>query len=232
MKKYLIGVTIVFLIGCATDTKQVEKVTLESYMDSVGYAIGMDIGNTFSTRNIEVDVESFQAGFGDVYNGEETLFSDSLAFAINRGYQMAWQAKQQTQSQELAKVNKAAGELFLNENKKNEDVTVLPSGLQYKVLTAGTGDSPPAGGTVLVKYEGRLVDGTIFDSSYNNPEPVKLSLKQVIKGWQEAIPRMKVGDEWELYIPSELGYGPRGSGGVIGPNEALIFKVKLEGIDN
>lgn len=232
MKKYAVGALIVLLIGCSSDTSQTKKVTLETYIDSVGYAIGMDIGKTFSTRNIEVDVETFQAGFSDAYNGDEALFSDSLVLAINREYQMAWQAKQQAQAQEMANLNKAAGELFLKENGKKDDVTSLPSGLQYKVLAAGTGDSPPEGGMVLVKYEGRLVDGTIFDSSYENPEPVKLSLKQVIKGWQEAIPRMRVGDEWELYIPSDLGYGPRGSGGVIGPNETLIFKVKLEGFES
>jgi len=231
MKKYALSAVLIFMIGCSANNNSTEDVTLESYADSVGYAIGMDIGKTFATRNIEVNAKSFQAGFAAVYNGGEALFSDSLSFAINREYQASWQANQQKQAQEKATVNQAAGEIFLNENKKNEDVTVLPSGLQYKVLATGDGAAPAPESTVLVKYEGKLLDGTVFDSNYDDVDPLGLSLQRVIKGWQEAIPRMRVGDEWELYIPSELAYGPRGSGAAIGPNETLIFKVKLFGIE-
>lgn len=231
MKKYVPGAVLMILVGCGTNEMNRDAVTLDSYADSVGYVIGMDIGKTFSSREIEVDVASFQAGFEAVYTGGEAMFSDSLAFAINREYQSRWQAERQAEAQKVAQENREAGETFLNENKQNEDVTVLPSGLQYRVLVSGDGDAPPAGSNVLVKYEGRHLDGTIFDTTYDRAEPINLNLKQVIRGWQEAIPRMRVGDEWELFIPSNLAYGPRGSGGAIGPDETLIFKVKLEGVE-
>lgn len=119
------------------------------------------------------------------------------------------------------------GKAFLTENGQHPDVVTLPSGLQYKVLVAGTGAKPTASQTVKVNYEGTLIDGTIFDSSYKRGEPIEFGVTQVIKGWVEGLQLMPVGSTWMLYIPSDLAYGPRGAGGLIGPNETLIFKVEL-----
>lgn len=119
------------------------------------------------------------------------------------------------------------GQAFLAENSKQSGVVTLPSGLQYKIITAGTGPKPTASQTVKVHYEGTLIDGTIFDSSYKRGEPIEFPVTGVISGWVEALQLMPVGSTWMLYIPSDLAYGPRGAGGAIGPNETLIFKVEL-----
>ena len=119
------------------------------------------------------------------------------------------------------------GKAFLAENAKQEGVTTLPSGLQYKVLVEGKGPKPTADQTVKVNYEGSLINGTVFDSSYKRGEPIEFPVTGVIKGWVEALQLMPVGSTWMLYIPSDLAYGPYGAGGLIGPNETLIFKVEL-----
>jgi len=127
----------------------------------------------------------------------------------------------------LAETNKKSGEVFLVENKKKDGVVNLPSGLQYKIIKAGTGTSPKAADTVTVNYKGTLVDGTEFDSSYKRGEPVTFPVGGVIPGWTEALQKMKVGSKWQLFIPASLGYGEKGAGNVIGPNATLIFEVEL-----
>ncbi|MDE5740741.1 MAG: FKBP-type peptidyl-prolyl cis-trans isomerase [Bacteroidaceae bacterium] len=127
--------------------------------------------------------------------------------------------------------NRAAGEKFLEENKVKEGVQTTASGLQYKVITMGTGEKPTATSKVTVDYEGTLIDGTVFDSSYKRGQPTTFQVNQVIKGWTEALQLMPVGSEWELYIPYQLGYGEREAGQAIKPYSALIFKVKLHGIE-
>ena len=121
----------------------------------------------------------------------------------------------------------AAGQAFLAENAKKPGVTTLPDGLQYSILKEGTGPKPTTSQTVTVNYEGTLIDGTVFDSSYKRGEPISFGVTQVIPGWTEALQLMPVGSTWMLYIPSNLAYGARGAGGAIGPNETLIFKVEL-----
>lgn len=127
----------------------------------------------------------------------------------------------------MSEINKAKGEAFLTENKKKEGVVVRPSGLQYKILKEGTGASPKSTDMVTTHYAGTTIDGREFDSSYKRGEPTSFGVNQVIAGWTEALQLMKVGSKWELYIPSKLAYGERGAGGVIGPNQTLIFTVEL-----
>jgi|TARA_Y100000814_G_C12143614_1_gene338400 FKBP-type peptidyl-prolyl cis-trans isomerase FklB len=134
--------------------------------------------------------------------------------------------------QETATMNQEEGSKFLSENAQQEGVVTLPSGLQYKVVEAGDGDKPGPTDVVQVHYEGRLIDGSVFDSSMERGVPAEFPVNRVIAGWTEALQLMAVGSEWELYIPSELAYGPQGAGGVIGPNATLIFKVKLLDIQN
>lgn len=127
----------------------------------------------------------------------------------------------------LASKDKAAGEKFLAENKKKPGVVTLPSGLQYKIIEAGTGAKPSAASTVTVDYEGTLVDGTVFDSSYKRGQSISFPVNGVIKGWTEALQLMPAGSTWMLYIPSDLAYGSQGAGDVIGPDSTLVFKVHL-----
>ena len=132
----------------------------------------------------------------------------------------------------LAEKNKQAGETFLAENAKKEGVITLSNGMQYKVLTAGTGAKPLLSDTVTVNYEGKLINGQVFDSSYQRGQSISFPLSGVIEGWQQGLQLMKTGATWELYIPSDLAYGSRGAPGAIGPNETLIFKVNLIAIKN
>jgi FKBP-type peptidyl-prolyl cis-trans isomerase FklB len=136
-------------------------------------------------------------------------------------------AKKAEEMQKLSEKNKADGEKFLAENAKKEGVKVLPSGLQYKVITPGTGKSPKATDTVTTHYKGMLIDGTEFDSSYKRGEPATFPVSGVIPGWTEALQLMKEGAKWQLFLPSNLAYGERGAGRDIGPNATLIFEVEL-----
>ena len=145
-------------------------------------------------------------------------------------FEAQMEARQQTNTERLYGANRKAGEDFLASNAKKEGVTVLPSGLQYKVLTKGTGAIPKATQKVKVHYEGRLIDGTVFDSSYKREEPSTFGVRQVIQGWGEALCLMPVGSKWEVYIPQELAYGSRDQG-KIKPYSALIFTIELLGIE-
>jgi len=142
-----------------------------------------------------------------------------------------YQEKLANERNASANNNKAAGENFLAENRKKEGVVTLPNGMQYKVLKEGTGPKPKSDSEVKVHYHGTHINGEVFDSSYDRGEPISLSLAQVIKGWQEALPLMSVGSKYQFYIPAELAYGDRGAGTSIGPNEALVFDIELLGIN-
>ncbi len=135
--------------------------------------------------------------------------------------------RQRAAAAEMGKVNAAAGEAFLKENGSRAEVKTTASGLQYEVLQEGTGATPEAGDQVMVHYTGKLIDGTVFDSSVERGEPATFGVTQVIPGWVEALQLMKAGSKWRLFIPSNLAYGPNGAGGVIGPNATLIFDVEL-----
>jgi FKBP-type peptidyl-prolyl cis-trans isomerase FklB len=142
-------------------------------------------------------------------------------------FQVAMREKQQNKMKEASEKNKAEAEAFFAENKNKEGVITLDSGLQYKVLKSGNGKSPKLSSSVEAHYAGRLIDGTEFDSSYKRGKPQAFKVTGVIKGWTEILQLMKEGDKWEVYIPSDLAYGERGSGPTIGPNAALIFEMEL-----
>ncbi len=140
--------------------------------------------------------------------------------------------QQQEKMQEAGAANKTEGEAFLAANKSKDGVVTLPSGLQYKILTAGTGPKPTASDSVVCNYRGTLINGTEFDSSYKRGQPATFGVGQVIKGWTEALQLMPVGSKWQLFIPSSLAYGERGAGAEIGPNATLIFEVELLSIQD
>ena len=200
--------------------------------DRLSYALGMSMGHNFKASGIDKVVSAdFAAGVAAVYEGAEPRISYDEAKDIIREYFTALEAKQQEAAKKMGEVNAAAGEAFLAENGKRAEVKTTASGLQYEVVTEGTGAQPAAGDMVTVHYTGRLIDGTVFDSSEERGEPATFGVTQVIPGWVEALQMMKVGSTWRLYIPSALAYGPQGAGGAIGPNQTLIFDVTLLGVN-
>ena len=190
-------------------------------MDKFSYGLGMGIGQNLQSMGISnMSVEDFVKGISDVLAGGKTEMSHAEAQkVVNEHFQKL--------AQEAYAQNKAAGEAFLAENAKKEGVVVLPSGLQYKVLVSGNGASPKASDSVECHYEGRLISGTVFDSSYQRGETATFGVTQVIAGWVEALQLMKEGDKWQLYIPYNLAYGERGAGAQIPPYATLLFDVEL-----
>lgn len=201
-----------------------ENLTLETLDQQFCYMIANDVGRFLSEHpmQVQVDTAAFLRGFEDGVAGDSAI-SQELKMQLSQVIQMVVQRKREEKSQALAQEAQA----FLAENAARADVTVTASGLQYRVIESGDGDSPKASDQVTVHYRGRLVDGVEFDSSYQRGQPATFGVTQVIAGWTEALQLMKEGDTWELVIPAELGYGERGAGGVIPPNATLIFEVQL-----
>ena len=196
--------------------------------DRLSYALGLSMGNNFRSSGIEsIQVQDFADGVAAVFEGVEPKMSYNEAKTTIQAFFTELQKKQEEQASAMAEVNAKAGKDFLDNNGKREEVKVLPSGLQYEVIAEGAGDSPKASDTVKVHYTGKLIDGTVFDSSVERGEPATFGVTQVIPGWVEALQLMKPGSKWRLFIPSQLAYGPQGAGGVIGPNQTLIFDVEL-----
>ena len=212
-----------------TTAKKQEAVTsLTSAKQKASYAIGMNWGNGLHRQGIDVDNDALFQGMKDALAGGKTLLTEDEARSALMALQSEMQAKQQAKAAQEGEANKKEGDAFLAANKSKEGVVTLPSGLQYKILTPGTGPKPTASDSVVCNYKGTLINGTEFDSSYKRGEPATFPVTGVIKGWTEALQLMPVGSKWQLVIPSDLAYGPRGTpGGPIGPNATLIFEVEL-----
>lgn len=201
---------------------------LNSEKDKVSYALGMSVGGNFKRQAIEIDETTFDKGFRDAYLGPTTLLTEEQVKTIFTAFQNEMRQKQQEKARVAAETNKKEGDAFLEANKSKEGVVVLPSGLQYKILAAGTGPKPASTDTVNCNYRGTLIDGTEFDSTAKHGnQPATFPVTGVIKGWTEALELMPVGSKWQLFVPSDLAYGERGASGVIGPNATLIFEVEL-----
>ena len=200
---------------------------LKNDKEKISYSIGMDIGGNLKRGSVEVDPDLLAKGLKDSYGGGKTILTEEEARKTIADFQKTLMAKQAETMQKLSEKNKADGEKFLAENAKKEGVKSLPSGLQYKEITPGTGKSPKTTDTVTTHYKGTLIDGTEFDSSYRRGEPATFPVSGVIAGWTEALQLMKEGAKWQLYVPPNLAYGERGAGREIGPNATLIFEVEL-----
>lgn len=197
-------------------------------MDKLSYALGMSMGHNFKGTGIKtLNSADFAAGVASVYDGVKPEMTFDEAKRIVNEYFAKLEAEMQAEAAKQGEVNRKNGEAFLTENAKREGINVTESGLQYEVLESGKGDSPKASDNVEVHYTGKLIDGTVFDSSVERGVPASFGVTQVIPGWVEALQLMHEGDKWRLYIPSDLAYGPNGAGGVIGPNMTLIFDVEL-----
>jgi FKBP-type peptidyl-prolyl cis-trans isomerase FklB len=195
--------------------------------DKISYAIGMNIGNGLHKQGVDIDPSVLEQGLADVLAGGKTRLTEDEARATLTELSSDMRKKQQEKMQQAADENKKEGDAFLAANKAKAGVVTLPSGLQYKVLTAGTGPKPTAKDSVVCNYKGTLVDGKEFDSSYKRGEPATFPVSGVIKGWTEALQLMPVGSKWQLVVPSDLAYGDRGQGPDIGPGATLVFEVEL-----
>jgi FKBP-type peptidyl-prolyl cis-trans isomerase FklB len=207
--------------------KSQSPLVLTTDKDKTSYALGLSIGKGLRRDSVEVEPKIFLRGLEDAMAGGKTLLTDEEAQAAMNALQNDLRKAQGERMQQAAEKNKAAGEAFLAANKTKDGVVTLPSGLQYKILQEGTGPKPTASDSVVCNYRGTLIDGTEFDSSYKRGQPATFPVGQVIKAWTEALQLMPVGSKWQLFIPSELGYGARGAGADIGPNATLIFEVEL-----
>lgn len=188
----------------------------------------MSMAQNFRSSGIkELNVADFAAGLQAAWEGKDLAMTYEQAKAEITAYFTAMQQEMEAQAAAAAKVNEEAGKSYLSENAKRPEIVTTPSGLQYEVLTEGNGPRPEKGDQVKVHYTGRLIDGTVFDSSVERGEPATFGVTQVIPGWVEALQLMPAGSKWRLHIPSTLAYGPQGAGGIIGPNSTLIFDVEL-----
>jgi FKBP-type peptidyl-prolyl cis-trans isomerase FklB len=199
---------------------------LKTEMEKVSYVIGTQIAQNFIRQKLEIDIKSLILGLRDVMAGRELAIGPDESKKLITDLRQRMMEKQAAERAEQAAKNLAEGQEFLEANKTKEGVKVLPSGLQYKVITEGTGEKPTAEDKVKTHYRGTLIDGTEFDSSYKRNKPLEFSVRGVIKGWTEALQLMSVGSKWELYIPANLAYGERGRPN-IPPNSTLIFEIEL-----
>lgn len=198
---------------------------MNSIMDKISYALGLSLGqNLLSSGVKKLDYQDLAAGIKDVLEANNPQITYQEAQQLLNSFFAELEQK-------AASVQKQQGQKFLEENQKRAEVKTTASGLQYEVLNATIGQKPKATDTVRVHYEGTLIDGTIFDSSYQRGEPISFGLQQVIKGWTEGLQLMSIGSKYKLYIPYQLGYGERGAGAQIPPYSTLIFTVELLGIE-
>jgi len=197
-------------------------------LDRISYALGLSMGNNFRNSGIQsLNVQDFADGVAAVFSGEKPKMTYDEAKEEIRKFFTAMEERQRAEAAKMAEVNEKAGKEYLEKNGAREGVLTTPSGLQYEILEQGNGPKPEAHDQVKVHYTGKLIDGTVFDSSVERGEPATFGVTQVIPGWVEALQLMNAGSKWRLFIPSNLAYGPNGAGGVIGPNATLIFDVEL-----
>ena len=226
MKKLTIPMIGISLLACAV-TQATLAAELKTQQDKLSYSMGVMTGRAFKAHNIQVNANAFASGLSDALSGNKMQMADAQIQSTLEAFQKKSMEQLEAKMKEQAKENAKKGADFLAENKKKPGVVALPGGLQYKVLQEGKGASPTADDMVTVNYEGRLISGKVFDSSYERGKPATFAVRGVIKGWQDALTRMKPGALWEVYIPPQLAYGIQGAPGLIGPNETLIFKVNL-----
>ncbi len=204
---------------------------LKTQKEKFSYALGMNqgkrIADSLTKQSVPFDPAILARGMKDGLTGSKTLLTDQEAQAVLDEVRKDMQQKQQAKTAQAAEGNRKEGNAFLAANKDKEGVVTLPSGLQYKILTAGTGPKPTTSDSVVCNYRGTLINGTEFDSSYKRGQPATFPVTGVIKGWTEALQLMPVGSKWQLFIPADLAYGDRGAGADIGPGATLVFEIEL-----
>jgi len=224
--------------GAALTVLAADDSPLKTQKDKLSYTIGMNIGKDIKRNEVDINPDLLLSGLKDVLSDKKALLTDDEAREVMMAFQNEMRAKQAEKAKQQAEKNKETGEkskkegeAFLAENKKKEGVKATPSGLQYKVITMGTGPKPTSNDTVVTHYRGTLIDGTEFDSSYKRGEPASFPVTGVIKGWTEALLMMPVGSKWQLFIPGELAYGERAQRN-IPSNATLLFDIELLKIES
>jgi len=208
-----------------------QETQLETAEERLSYTIGMDIGQSLAGQDMPLDLDILVQGLRDSYSGGETLMTPEQALEERQKFIEQRQQQLAQQRDQDARINREEGAAFLAANAEKEGVQVTESGLQYRVIEAGEGESPDADDRVTVHYRGKLINGVEFDSSYARGEPATFGLNQVIPGWTEGLQLMQEGAKYELFIPSDLAYGEQGRPGPIGPNSTLIFEVELMDVE-
>ena len=215
------------LAACQEPAKEPEPMTLDTPEKRLSYGIALRMGERMVADGMTMDVDAYAQGMRDAFAGAEPRLTEEEITAEMMAFQEKLQSERDAEQAALSEGNAEAGAAFLAENAQREGVMVTESGLQYEVLQAGDGDSPGLDDQVEVHYRGTLIDGTVFDSSYDRGQTVTFGVTQVIAGWTEALQLMQEGSKYKLYIPSELAYGAGGAGQLIGPNATLVFEVEL-----
>lgn len=227
MKRLVTAAVLSTVVALPLTAVAKDNVKLTSEEAKLSYSIGATLGQGLSQDVKNLDVDAFSQAISDSYKGGKLKMSQEEIASSLQQYQQKQAAEQQAEMKKVAETNAKESKAWLAAKEKAKGVKKTDSGLLYQVVKAGKGATPKDSDTVKVNYEGKLPDGTVFDSSYERGEPIEFQTDQVIPGWQEALKKMHVGDTWMIYIPSELAYGPGGTGGPIGPNQALEFKVEL-----
>jgi FKBP-type peptidyl-prolyl cis-trans isomerase FklB len=226
-RKWILAVAIGLLASFVASAQDAPE--LKTDKDKFSYALGMNFGKNFRKQALEVDPAVFAKAFADAFNGGTTAMTEQEMQNLLMAASQEIRKKQAAQQAEKGVAAQKEGEAFLAANKANEGVVALPSGLQYKILKAGTGEKPTLDDTVVCNYKGTLINGTEFDASEKHGGPATFPVKGVIAGWTEALQLMPVGSKWQLFVPANLAYGAEGPGD-IGPNATLIFEVELVSI--
>jgi len=217
----------------ATEKQSVgEQPPLMDLRAKASYAIGLSIGKSLKRDGVEPDLEALAQGLADATNGAKPSLTPAEIREAMEAFQRELAAKKAARRKELTAKNQKEGEAFLAANKKKEGVQTTASGLQYKVVREGTGKMPKVADTVKTHYRGTLLDGTVFDSSYDGGEPATFQVGGVIPGWTEALQLMKVGSKWQIFVPANLAYAERGSEPDIGPHATLVFDIELLEIED
>jgi FKBP-type peptidyl-prolyl cis-trans isomerase len=236
MKKVLLVIMSIALVtsvfaqkkGAAKSTKSESKIEFKTMMDSTSYMLGASTGNQVKNSKIDMNFEAFFQGMKDAATGSALLLTEAQMSSLMQRFQIIMQEKQKEMMTAMVEKNKKDGEAFLAANKKKEGVVTTASGLQYKIITKGTGKIPTAQDTVVAHYKGTLIDGKEFDNSFKRNEPITISVATgIIKGWTEALQMMPVGSKWEIFIPSDLAYGDQGYERIIPPASVLVFEMEL-----
>lgn len=227
MKMKLVAVAVLSFAMTSVFADAATDASLNSDMDKLSYSIGADLGKNFKKQGIEISPAAMAKGLQDGMQGGQLLLTEDQMKDVLNKFQKDLMAKRNAEFSKKADENKAKGEAFLTANKGKEGIVTLPSGLQYKIVEAGNGSKPSKEDTVTVEYTGKLIDGQVFDTTEKTGKPATFKVSQVIPGWTEALQLMPAGSTWEVYVPSNLAYGPRSVGGPIGPNETLIFTIHL-----
>ena len=204
-----------------------EEPVLKDQKEKISYSIGLNIGTNLKAQNIDINPDLLARGIKDALTGTQPLLTQEEIKEVLSAFQKEMAAKADVKRSAISEKNKTEGAAFLAENGKKEGVVTLPSGLQYKILNAGTGAKPKATDKVVTNYKGTLIDGSEFDSSYSRGAPSEFPVNKVIAGWTEALQLMETGSKWQLFIPANLAYGEKGYADAIAPNSVLVFELEL-----